>query len=261
MGTMRSATIVVLLTLLFITEVVCFFSSSPFNGQTIIGIQQHATPPARTLLDSTSSTWLLARKNDDNDNPEPSSNWLVENLQKSNIEKIRQDALLVSTFVLARKISHLRKSNNHHFLLPLYWYFIGYWTMAGLLTKSFQGSRPLPLPLGIGQTMVNIALCCPFRIATEHLLEFGPSDMGGSTLEMAIASGFDLPPRRLLWFLQEFSCRKGDDTGIRSHDQPSFTSWPVLDRSLVSSKGGRTVIPTLRQNPNLEGKMQRRPPQ
>jgi len=33
-------------------------------------------------------------------------------------------------------------------------------------------------------------LCCPIWLATEHYLHFGPSNIGGDTLSIAVGTGF-----------------------------------------------------------------------
>jgi len=60
------------------------------------------------------------------------------------------------------------------------------------LSRSFQPSYSDRSDDSIStyQILVNVALCCPIWLATEHLFHFGPSDVGGDTLSISIATGF-----------------------------------------------------------------------
>jgi hypothetical protein len=61
---------------------------------------------------------------------------------------------------------------------------VNYWTIAGLLSRSFETSVFNSI-----QTLVNVALSCPIWLATEHVFKFGPLDIGGSTLSIAVLTG------------------------------------------------------------------------
>ena len=61
--------------------------------------------------------------------------------------------------------------------------------LDGTIILLFETTRGIS-SLSLIANLVNIAMCCPLWIATEHFLHFGPSDIGGSTLDQSIANGF-----------------------------------------------------------------------
>lgn len=133
--------------------------------------------------------------NNNNDNGE---SWISKRLDRASITEIRRDAFLVSCYVLCRffiydicagiksvpgwelqDVAYLTGTCSSAVVL------VTYWTIAGLLSRGFETSGFKPI-----QTLVNVALSCPIWLATEHLFEFGPPDAGGSTLGIAVMTGF-----------------------------------------------------------------------
>jgi hypothetical protein len=143
--------------------------------------------------------------NDDNDDFNFNFNWLSKRLDKADVIEIRNDAVLVACYVLCRfliydvatgtKISPGFEIQDFIWLTGTFssaTVLVIYWTLAGLLSRSyeFSNSSSSSSPLSIYQTLVNVTLCCPIWLATEHYLHFGPSNIGGDTLSIAIATGF-----------------------------------------------------------------------
>jgi hypothetical protein len=125
--------------------------------------------------------------------------WLERRVQKANFLEIRRDAILVTCFVLSRFLVYDILTSTKvtpgwvaQDLVLLTGTFssatllVVFWTIAGLLSKSFENSNSY----GPVQVLVNVALCCPIWLATEHFLQFGPSNIGGDTLSQAVATGF-----------------------------------------------------------------------
>jgi hypothetical protein len=126
--------------------------------------------------------------------------WLLtERFQKADLLEIRRDAILVSCFVLSRFLVYdvltSTKVTPGWVVQDFIWLsgtfssavvLIMYWSIAGLLSRTFEASRTY-VPM---QVLVNVALCCPIWLATEHLFGFGPANIGGETLSEAIGTGF-----------------------------------------------------------------------
>ena len=125
--------------------------------------------------------------------------FLVQRFQKADFLEIRRDAVLVTCFVLSRFLVYdiltSTKATPGWVIQDVVWLtgtfssavvLVVYWTIAGLLSRTFETTRPY----GPVQVLVNVALCCPIWLATEHLFGFGPANIGGETLAQAIATGF-----------------------------------------------------------------------
>lgn len=138
----------------------------------------------------------LYSNSNNNDNEEP--NWIAKRLERASLREIRRDAVLIACFVLCRffiydietgiktvpgwelqDVVYLTGTVSSAVVL------VTYWTIAGLLSRRFENAGFNPI-----QTLVNVALSCPIWLATEHLLEFGPPDIGGPTLASAVLTGF-----------------------------------------------------------------------
>ncbi|KAG7343298.1 hypothetical protein IV203_021243 [Nitzschia inconspicua] len=130
---------------------------------------------------------------------EETQSWLQRRLQKADWMEIRRDAVLVTCFVLSRFLVYdiltSTKVTPGWVIQDVVWLtgtfssatvLVIYWTMAGLLSKSFEQNSVY----GPVQILVNVALCCPIWLATEHLLQFGPPNIGGDSLSQAIGTGF-----------------------------------------------------------------------
>lgn len=162
----------------------------------------------RISHDSISSKLFGINNNDDDDKDTDDNNgndddWISSRLQRADFEEIQRDILILTCFVLGRYFIYdistgakvvagfdtqdaiwLTGTLSSATLLGIYW------TIAGLfLTRLFETTRGIS-SLSLIANLVNIAMCCPLWIATEHFLHFGPSDIGGSTLDQSIANGF-----------------------------------------------------------------------
>jgi len=146
---------------------------------------------------------------DDDDNDDNLLNinldWISKRINRADIIIIRNDAFIITFYVLCRfliyNITTGTKIAPGFDIQDAIWLsgtlssatvLVTYWTVAGLLSRSFQSSYSDRSDDNIStyQTLVNVALCCPIWLATEHLFHFGPSDIGGDTLSISIATGF-----------------------------------------------------------------------
>jgi len=194
-----------LLAAIFVLGTTQAFSPSLRVNVIGINVMNHRSP---SLTRTSYAAAGLNSKNDDNDDDQDNNNsFLLERWGRANVLAIRRDAILLAGIVLGRYLLYDFFVQQPDALQQVVWLtgtlssavvLICYWTVAGLLSKSFEG-RPssfstttttTPMPVLLGQVMVNVVLSCPIWIATEHLLEFGPADIGGNSLETAIATGF-----------------------------------------------------------------------
>lgn len=191
------------------TAVLILYTLLVLLGRYVDAFAHHALPPllSNTRKSTTAPrasgssqatrnmlTHLYSNKNDDNE----VSSWINTRLERANFLEIRRDVTLTACFVLCRFLLYdiatgaktvpgwelqdivlLTGTASSAIVLATYW------TIAGLLTRSFETSEFRPI-----STLVNVALCCPAWLATEHLFEFGPSDIGGTTLDEAVVQGF-----------------------------------------------------------------------
>ena len=145
------------------------------------------------------STSLLSSSNNNNDGNDDFE-FLKRRLERANFGEIANDAILVTCFVLLRFLVYDVTTGTK--IVPgwevqdVIWLtgtlssatvLVTYWTIAGLLSRSFESSAANSSPF---QSIINVVLCCPIWIATEHWLQFGPPNISGSTLSGAIATGF-----------------------------------------------------------------------
>lgn len=189
----------------------CFVSSLIKRNNIPSSLSPSATRAA--AADAGERLALFARNNPDDDGKNQDHNkdkdennpaagtvdWIRSRLERADVFEIRRDVILISCFVLGRyflydvttgqklvagfdinDIIWLTGTVSSAALLGLYW------TAAGLLTRLFETRGATSLPANA----VNIAMCCPLWIATEHLLQFGPPDIGGPTLDASVANGF-----------------------------------------------------------------------
>ena len=165
------------------------------------------TAKKRISHDSISILFAINNNDDDDgndtDNNKINNDWVSSRLQRADFEEIKRDIILCSCFVLGRyfiyDISTGAKVVAGFDSQDIIWLtgtlssaaLLGiYWTVAGLfLTRLFETTRGIS-SLSLMANLVNIAMCCPLWIATEHFFHFGPSDIGGSTLDQSIANGF-----------------------------------------------------------------------
>mmetsp|Transcript_12482 Transcript_12482/g.26421 ORF Transcript_12482/g.26421 Transcript_12482/m.26421 type:complete len:262 (+) Transcript_12482:15-800(+) len=129
---------------------------------------------------------------------------LARRFERANKTEIRNDATLVACYVLCRflvyDITSGAKIEPGWEIQDWIWLtgtlssatvLVIYYTVAGLLSRSFETSSSVTtVSSPIVRALVNVALSCPVWLATEHLLGFGPPDIGGDTLSVAVATGF-----------------------------------------------------------------------
>jgi hypothetical protein len=156
---------------------------------------------------------LFSNNNNDDDDEQENNNgnnnimsFLQQRLDQADILEIRSDTTLVVCYVLCRFLIYDITMNPPK-QVPGWevqdWIWLTgtfssacvlamYWTVAGLLSRSFESNATAPTSteMVLLKTLVNTALCGPIWVATEHLLKFGPTDIGGPSLEIAIGTGF-----------------------------------------------------------------------
>jgi hypothetical protein len=146
-------------------------------------------------------------ENNNSNNNNNNMSFLQQRLAQADILEIRSDTTLVVCYVLCRFLIYDITMNPLK-QVPGWevqdWIWITgtlssacvlamYWTVAGLLSRSFESntsSTSTGMEMVLLQTLVTTALCGPIWVATEHLLKFGPTDIGGPSLEIAIGTGF-----------------------------------------------------------------------
>ena len=143
-------------------------------------------------------------RSNEGDESNPLERWITSRIQRANLSSIRRDVILTSCFVLGRyfvydvltgqKITpgfdvqdlvYLSGTLSSAALLGVYWTAAGLFLTRLFETRGGQGGGSEAIA-----NAVNIAMCCPAWIATEHALHFGPSNVGGPTLDAAVANGF-----------------------------------------------------------------------
>jgi len=186
------------------------FITSPSSITTLTSPPSLITAKQKRISHDSISSQLFAINNNDGDDGNDTDNnkinndWVSSRLRRADFEEIQRDIILCSCFVLGRYLIYdistgakvvagfdsqdiiwLSGTLSSAALLGIYW------TAAGLLTRLFETTRGIS-SLSLMANLVNIAMCCPLWIATEHFLRFGPSDsdIGGSTLDQSIANGF-----------------------------------------------------------------------
>lgn len=183
------------------------------------------SPSMRSLL---SSSRLSNSNNDDNNNDSNGNGnsnsffdfeLLSRRFERADKTELRNDASIVACYVLCRflvyDITSGAKIEPGWNIQDFIWLsgtfssatvLVIYYTIAGLLSRSFEQqdfmvrswtsiddepSDPNDVTSSsIVRALVNVALCCPVWLATEHIFGFGPPDIGGNTLSVAVATGF-----------------------------------------------------------------------
>lgn len=162
-------------------------------------------------ISSTQSTTArnLSNKNDDNDDRNDSGlfdlDLLARRLERADTMEMRNDATLVACYVLCRflvyDITSGAKIEPGWQIQDWIWLtgtfssatvLVVYYVIAGLLSRTYESNTTFAAfgPSPIVRALVNVVLCCPVWLATEHLLGFGPADIGGDTLATSVATGF-----------------------------------------------------------------------
>ena len=169
-----------------------------------------------------SGSVLFNYNNDDNGDNNKNDKSLVDfellsrRFERADKTLIRDEATLVACYVLCRflvyDISSGAKIEPGWEIQDFIWLtgtfssatvLVIYYTVAGLLSRSFEeqpdyrswtsiddGSDSKDPSSSVVKAVVNVVLCCPIWLATEHLFGFGPADIGGNTLSVAVATGF-----------------------------------------------------------------------
>jgi hypothetical protein len=198
-----------------------------WSGSSEIGVEAFIAPhtttslrfsTTRTVPRSLRSTLIVLSNNDDDDNNNNNNNnnfdfdfdLLPRRFERADKIEIRNDATLVACYALCRFLIYDITSGVK--IAPGWgvqdWIWLTgtfssatvlvvYYIIAGLLSRSFEYSssgnssgQELDTSSPTIRAIVNVALCCPVWLATEHLLGFGPSDIGGGSLSVAVATGF-----------------------------------------------------------------------
>lgn len=143
--------------------------------------------------------------NNNNDDDDENENFLLRRFERADKIEIRNDATLVACYVLCRflvyDLTSGAKIEPGWEIQDWIWLtgtfssatvLVVYYVVAGLLSRTYEANTTFAAfgPNPIIRSLVNVALCCPVWLATEHLLGFGPADIGGSTLGVAVATGF-----------------------------------------------------------------------
>ena len=130
---------------------------------------------------------------------------LARRFERADKREIRNDATLVACYVLCRfliyDVTSGTKIQPGWEIQDWIWLtgtfssatvLVVYYVIAGLLSRTYEVNTTFAVfgPSPVVRTLVNVALCCPVWLATEHLLGFGPADIGGDTLAIAVATGF-----------------------------------------------------------------------
>jgi len=177
-------------------------------------------PPARMLSQpQTVQSLSNSNNNENNENNNENENngddvfdvglfdldLLARRLDKADKMEMRNDATLVACYVLCRflvyDISSGAKIAPGWEIQDWIWLtgtfssatvLVVYYVIAGLLSRTYESNTTFAVfgPSPVVRALVNVVLCCPVWLATEHLLHFGPADIGGDTLPVAVVTGF-----------------------------------------------------------------------
>jgi hypothetical protein len=130
---------------------------------------------------------------------------ITRRIDKADKMEMRNDATLVACYVLCRflvyDISSGAKIAPGWEIQDWIWLtgtfssatvLVVYYVIAGLLSRTYESNTTFAVfgPSPVIRALVNVVLCCPVWLATEHLLHFGPADIGGDTLPVAVVTGF-----------------------------------------------------------------------
>ena len=181
-----------------------------WSGSSEIGVQAFAPHVVATTTShrrpTRRSTLLLSNNNnnDDDDNND-NKNLLSRRFERADKIEMRNDASLVACYVLCRfliyditaagaKVSPGWEIQDFIWLTGTFssaTVLVVYYIIAGLLSRSFEDSSSSSYTSSpIIRALINVVLCCPVWLETEHQLGFGPSDIGGNNLSVAVATGF-----------------------------------------------------------------------
>ena len=147
---------------------------------------------------------LSRKKNNDDDDDRNGPNFFVRRVEKADLIEIRNDATLCACYVLCRFFFYDLQSGAKVApgweIQDLIWLtgtcssavvLIVYYVVAGLLSRAYESNTAFSR-LGLSpatKALVNVVLCCPVWLVTEHMLNFGPPGIGGGGPAITIATG------------------------------------------------------------------------
>jgi len=202
-----------LLSLTIALAIVSFQTSSSCLGAQAFGILRTSYTPSvhqsTRLVSPQSTARKLSNNNDDNGKQDSGGlldlDLLARRLEKADTTEMRNDATLVACYVLCRflvyDVTSGAKIEPGWQIQDWIWLtgtfssatvLVVYFVIAGLLSRTYESNTTFAAfgPSPVIRALVNVVLCCPVWLATEHLLGFGPADIGGDTLAMSVATGF-----------------------------------------------------------------------
>lgn len=127
---------------------------------------------------------------------------VIRRFNRANKIEVRNDATLAASHVLCRFLAYdiplsVNRITPGWEMQDVVWLtgtlssatvLVLFYVVAGLLTRTydvdFQTTPPPPV-----KSLVNVALCCPAWLLTEHLLGYGPADIAGNSFGSAIGTG------------------------------------------------------------------------
>ena len=169
-------------------------------------------PPTRISSQQSTARNLSNNNNNNNKNNKNENRdglfdlgMLARRLEKADTIEMRNDATLVACYVLCRflvwDITSGAKIEPGWEVQDWIWLtgtfssatvLVVYYVVAGLLSRTYESNTTFSFfgPSPVGRALLNVFLCCPVWLVTEHMLRFGPPDIGGNTsLTVSVISG------------------------------------------------------------------------
>merc|ERR1712085_92846 len=127
---------------------------------------------------------------------------LLRRFERADKIEIRNDAVLAASYVLGRFLAYdvalsVARITPGWDVQDLVWLtetfssatvLVVFYVVAGLMSRMYERNT-LFAPPPATKALVNVALCCPAWLLTEHLLGYGPADIAGDTFGGAVATG------------------------------------------------------------------------
>lgn len=171
--------------------------------------QTYSCHPERMMYSQQFSARKLSNNNDNNENDTFKNlldlDMLARRLEKADTMEMRNDATLVACYVLCRfliyDITSGAKVQPGWEIQDWIWLtgtfssatvLVVYYVVAGLLSRTYESNTTFAVfgPSPIARALLNVVLCCPVWLVTEHMLGFGPADIGGGgSLGVTVISG------------------------------------------------------------------------
>ena len=204
--------------MLSFTGFLAFIIASSLNFWPSIGVYAfvplntvQGTSPHRSkrIRSQQFSPQRLSNNNDNNENDDFKNlldlDMLARRLEKADTMEMRNDATLVACYVLCRfliyDITSGAKVQPGWEIQDWIWLtgtfssatvLVVYYVVAGLLSRTYEANTTFAVfgPSPIARALLNVVLCCPVWLVTEHMLGFGPPDIGGGdSLGVTVISG------------------------------------------------------------------------